>query len=176
MPISLLENVISNAERRGIASAETAPFVTRVSDLYAALPAITGKLELEYEGELQGGEPIAKELIRRAANRTFLGRAADFPAEPIENIVAWFDGGQALKVAPDEKSELAVKAFSTVPGLLEVAGAIATGAETGAGTRVASCELVLEALAAQKRISRSDDFGWSAHRPGPREKRREYDD
>jgi magnesium chelatase subunit I len=176
LPISLLENVVSNAERRGLAQGEPVPFVTRVSDLYAALPAITGKLELEYEGELQGGDAIAKELIRRAANRTFLGRAADFAADPIENIVAWFDGGQALKVAPDEQSGVAMKAFAVVPGLVEVAGAIAEGPDTGAGTMVAACELVLEALAAQKRISRSDDFGWSAHRPSRGEKRREYDD
>ena len=176
LPISLLENVVSNAERRSIAVSEIEPFVARVSDLYAAVPAITGKLELEYEGELQGGEPIAKELIRRAANRTFLGRAADFSAEPIERIVAWFDGGQALKVEPDEKSDLAIKAFAVVPGLLEVAGALGAGADAGAGIQVASCELVLEALAAQKRISRSDDFGWTAHRPARGEKRREYDD
>ncbi|MFN0178645.1 MAG: magnesium chelatase [Gemmatimonadales bacterium] len=176
LPISLLENVVSNAERRGLAQDEPAPFVTRVSDLYAALPAITGKLELEYEGELQGGDAIAKELIRRAANRTFLGRAADFPADPIESIVAWFDGGQALKVAPDERSDVAMKAFGVVPGLTDVAGAIAEGPDTNAGTLVAACELVLEALAAQKRISRSDDYGWSAHRPSRGEKRREYDD
>src|SRR5215211_2729497 len=51
LPISLLENVISNAERRALATGES-PAVPRVSDVYAALPAITGKFELEYEGEL----------------------------------------------------------------------------------------------------------------------------
>jgi len=40
--------------------------VARVADLYAALPAVTGKLELEYEGELKGAETIARELIRTA--------------------------------------------------------------------------------------------------------------
>src|SRR2546427_149426 len=55
LPISVLENVISNAERRTIATKEKT-VVPRVSDVYAALPAITGKLELEYEGELQGAE------------------------------------------------------------------------------------------------------------------------
>src|SRR5439155_10562993 len=65
LPISVLENVASNAERRTIATKEKT-VVPRVSDVYAALPAITGKLELEYEGELQGAEAIAKDLIRRA--------------------------------------------------------------------------------------------------------------
>ncbi|MBM4187004.1 MAG: magnesium chelatase [Gemmatimonadetes bacterium] len=176
LPISLLENVVSNAERRGASLGEPAPIVTRISDLYAALPAITGKLELEYEGELQGGETIAKELIRRAANRTFLERAADFDPEPIEAIVTWFDGGQALKLAPEERSDLAIKAFRTVPGLATVAAAIAEGPESDAGTLVAASELVLEALAAQKRISRTEDFGWTAHRPTRPERRREIDD
>src|SRR5881296_2115387 len=53
LPISVLENVVSNAERRSIVTKEKT-VVPRVSDVYAALPAITGKLELEYEGELQG--------------------------------------------------------------------------------------------------------------------------
>jgi magnesium chelatase subunit I len=174
LPISLIENVVSNAERRSLAHAE-APAVPRVSDLYAALPAITGKLELEYEGELQGSDTIARELIRRAANHTFLDRAREEDAERIEAIVAWFDGGQALKVGGDERSDVAVKAFGVVPGLLPLVGDLALGEATDPGTAVAGCELVLEALAAQKRISRSEEIGWSALRPG-REKRREFDD
>jgi len=176
LPISAMENLVSNAERRGLLLGETVPYVTRISDLYAALPAITGKLELEYEGELQGGEAIAKELIRRAANRTFLSRAAEFDPEPIEAIVTWFDGGQALKISGEERSEIAVKAFGLVPGLIEVARAMTSGRDSDAGTTVAACELVLEALAAQKRISRSEEFGWSALRGARPDKRRDFDD
>ena len=73
LPISVLENVVSNAERRTVTTKEKT-VVPRISDIYAALPAITGKLELEYEGELQGPESIAKDLIRRAAGRTFESR------------------------------------------------------------------------------------------------------
>jgi magnesium chelatase subunit I len=176
LPIAALENLVSNAEQRGLSVGERAPFVARISDLYAALPAITGKLELEYEGELQGGEAIAKELIRRAANRTFLGRAADLDPEPIEGIVAWFEGGQALKISGEERSEVALKAFGLIPGLLPLAQALALGSDGDAGTTVAACELVLEALAAQKRISRSEEIGWTALRPTRGEKRREFDD
>jgi magnesium chelatase subunit I len=175
LPISLLENVVSNAERRCILVREV-PAVPRVSDIYAALPAITGKLELEYEGELQGAEPIAHELIRRAANRAFLERASDVPAERIEGIVAWFDGGNALKVPGEERSDLAVRAFSVVPGLVRLVRDLALGSGSGPGVTVGGCELVLEALAAQKRISRSDEIGWTALRPGRTEKRREFDD
>ena len=55
LPISAMENVISNAERRAIRNGEKL-VVPRISDIYAALPAITGKLELEYEGEMKGAD------------------------------------------------------------------------------------------------------------------------
>src|SRR5438034_2182538 len=63
LPISCTENVISNAERRAVRSREQM-VVPRISDIYAALPAITGKLELEYEGEMKGADFVARELIR----------------------------------------------------------------------------------------------------------------
>ena len=110
----------------------------RVSDVYAAIPSITGKLELEYEGELQGGDTIARELIRRAAGRVLDERlgGADF-----DKIVAWFDQGGALKVAGDERSELCLKGFGVVPGLLEVVaevGLAPTGGRAPAWWRPAS--------------------------------------
>ena len=175
LPISLLETVVSNAERRAVAHREV-PVVPRISDLYAGLPAVTGKLELEYEGELQGSDAIAKELIRRACNRTFLGRAGEVDAEPVERIVTWFDTGQALKISGDETSDLCLKAFRVVPGLVAVAEMITGGPDTDAGTLVTGCELVLEALAAQKRISRSEEFGWTALRAPRHDKRRDVDD
>ncbi len=55
LPISAMENVISNAERRALVNGEKM-VVPRISDIYAALPAITGKLELEYEGEMKGAD------------------------------------------------------------------------------------------------------------------------
>ncbi len=170
LPISLIETVISNAERRAIVTGET-PTVPRISDCYAALPAITGKLELEYEGELQGSDAIARELIRRACNRTFLTRAGDLDSAPVEEIVTWFEGGQALKIGGDEQTDLCLQVFSLVPGLIPVAREMVQGGESDPGTLVAAAELVLEALAAQKRISRSEEYGWTAHR-APRDKRR----
>ena len=94
LPISVLENAVSNAERRAVLLAEDR-VVPRVSDVYAAVPSITGKLELEYEGELQGGETIARELIRRAAGKVVEDRMG---GADLARIVAWFDQGGALKV------------------------------------------------------------------------------
>jgi magnesium chelatase subunit I len=56
MTISLMENVVSNAERRGLRTGE-AVVRPRLADLYGAVSAISGKVELVYEGEQdQGGE------------------------------------------------------------------------------------------------------------------------
>src|ERR1700685_3882687 len=70
LPLSAMENVISNAERRALRNDEKL-VVPRVSDVYAALPAITGKLELEYEGEMKGADFVGRELIRAAIAKTY---------------------------------------------------------------------------------------------------------
>src|SRR3981189_2851394 len=70
LPITTLESVVSNAEQRATRAHEKF-VVARVADVYAALPAITGKMELEYEGELKGADTIARELIRTAVGRVF---------------------------------------------------------------------------------------------------------
>jgi magnesium chelatase subunit I len=166
LPISVLENVVSNAERRSIAAGE-ATVVPRISDVYAAIPAITGKLELEYEGELTGAETIAVELIRRAAGAVFDARLG---GANTDDIVHWFDEGGALKVAHDEKSDTLLEGFGAVPGLLDLVRAEGLAAGGTPGMMAAGCELVLEGLAAHKRISRSDDTGYGRarhERPGP---------
>src|SRR5262245_23138508 len=53
LPITVMETVVSNAERRSLLTGEN-PSVTRIADIYAALPSMTGKMELEYEGEQLG--------------------------------------------------------------------------------------------------------------------------
>src|SRR2546426_65464 len=157
LPISVLENVVSNAERRSIVTKEKT-VVPRVSDVYAALPAITGKLELEYEGELQGPEVIAKDLIRRAAGKTFEARVG---GANVDDIVHWFDEGGALKISMDERSETCLKGFSVVPGLLGLIDEVGLAAKKDPGTMVAASELVLEGLVAEKRISRSEELGYT---------------
>ncbi|OYV65522.1 MAG: magnesium chelatase, partial [Gemmatimonadetes bacterium 21-71-4] len=152
MPISVTENVVSNAERRAVATGD-AEIVPRVSDLYAALPAITGKLELEYEGELVGGATIARELIRKAADETFEERAGGVN---VDEIVMWFDEGGALQVADDAKADVVLQGFDVVPDLLRIVHNTGLAREDDAPQAVAGCELVLEALVARRRISRSD--------------------
>src|SRR6266542_2522342 len=165
LPISVLENVISNAERRAISLGESR-VVPRVSDVYAATPAITGKLELEYEGELQGGDTIARELIRRAAGRVLDERAG---GADLSRIISWFDQGGALKVSGDERAELCAKGFGVVPGMLEIVSELGLARRDDLPCAVAACELVLEGLAAQKRISRTEELGYTRAKPERRE-------
>ena len=165
LPISVLENAISNAERRTAALGEDR-VVPRVSDVYAAVPSITGKLELEYEGELQGGDTIARDLIRRAAGRVMEERMA---GADLARVVAWFDQGGALKVSGDERSDLCLQGFGVVPGLLEAVSEFGLATSQDAPRQVAACELVLEGLAAQKRISRSEELGYTRAKPERRE-------
>jgi magnesium chelatase subunit I len=166
LPISVIENVVSNAERRALANGETST-VARLSDLYAALPSITGKLELEYEGELQGAESIARDLIRKAAGATFEERLGGANAD---DVVHWFDEGGALKVAHDERSDVLLEGYGVVPGLLDLITLTGIAGRPDAAARVSACELVLEGLASQKRIARNEDTGYSRvrpDRPGP---------
>src|ERR1041384_2543797 len=164
LPISVLENVVSNAERRALVTKEKT-VVPRVSDVYAALPAITGKLELEYEGELQGPDAIAKDLIKRAAGSTFEARVG---GANVDDIVHWFDEGGALKISADERSEALLKGFSVVPGLLTLVEQVGLAGKKDPAHIVAACELVLEGLVAEKRISRNEELGYARARPEPK--------
>ncbi len=164
MPISVLENVISNAERRAVATGEE-EIVPRVSDVYAALPAITGKLELEYEGELVGGATIARELIRKAADETFEERAG---GANVDEIVMWFDEGAALQVTDDARPGIVLQGFDVVPDLVGLVHRTGLAADDDDAQSVAACELVLEALVARRRISRSDGGRYTRAVPEPR--------
>ena len=161
LPISLLEVATSNAERRALQSRDSRA-VVRVADIYAGLPAVTGKIELEYEGELQGGESVARELIRRAASAVFSDRA---PTADVEEVVTWFDQGGALKVGVEDKAETSYRAFDLIPGLLSVVHDSRLATAKDHELTVAACELVLEALVAEQRISRSEEYGWAKVRP-----------
>ncbi len=163
LSITLLENVVSNAERRAVRLGEKV-VVPRIADIYAALPAITGKIELEYEGEIIGAAPIARELIRRAADSTLSERIDDSDLD-LDEVVMWFDTGQALQVSDDASSIVARQGFAAVPGLIEqvTAAGLADGEASPVDDAdiVAWCELVLEALVARRKISRSEGGQYS---------------
>ncbi len=176
LPISVLENVVSNAERRALMAGEEVA-VPRVVDIYAALPSITGKLELEYEGELKGGDTVARELIRLAVGKVFTGY---FDGENMSQVVQYFELGGSLKLDESAKSGGMVKELGRIQGLMEKTGILGLGVSEPDAVRAAAAEFILEGLYAHKRISRNEEVGFMAEprrrEPPPEEKgkKRQY--
>lgn len=164
LPITLTELAVSNAEQRGLLRPESGASVLRIGDIYAAMPAVTGKIELEYEGELQGAHVVAGDLVRRAA----LGVVSDRIAEgDLDGTVTWFDDGAALKVGDHESVAASAAGFRTVPGLVEAIAKGELAVPDVDAMLVAAAEVVLEALVAGQRISRSEERGWQRVRRRP---------
>lgn len=164
LPISVLENVVSNAERRALLNDE-AVAVPRILDLYSALPAITGKLELEYEGELKGGDAVARELIRVAVGKTY---DRYYDGANVSNIIQWFDLGGTLKLDETVDSGEMVQQLNAIQGLMERTKALGLSSNEPDALRASAGEFVLEGLYAHRRISRNEEHGFTAE-----EKRRE---
>jgi magnesium chelatase subunit I len=159
LPITALENAVSNAERRAVLRKET-PAVPRISDVYASVPALTGKFELEYEGELMGSENVARELVRAAVGEAFsvyLGSA------DLRQVVAHFEGGASLKLSDDASAAETIAQLDTIPGLLDHVRHLGLSRQAGPAPLLAAAgEFILEGLHAQKKIGRSDERGYVA--------------
>lgn len=158
MPITVMETVISNAERRALVTSET-EIVPRISDIYAAIPSMTGKMELEYEGEQIGGNRIAKDLIKRAAGEVFEGY---FVGIDFTRTVQWFDQGNNLRLADTAAADECLHLLDAVPELIESALIPFDFKRTDAARVVPACEFVLEGLYAQNKISRNEEGGYTA--------------
>ena len=162
MPIAVLETVVSSAEQRAIRRGE-ADVIPRMGDVYASLPAITGKLELEYEGEMHGAGRIARELVSGAAGFTYDERAG---GADVESIVDYFESGGVMQISEDAAAAACVEGFGQVPGLLELADLLGLAPEDGRdGLKAAACELILEGLVANQRISRTRGGGYRSASP-----------
>ncbi|HEY7785937.1 MAG TPA: hypothetical protein VIB00_14490 [Pyrinomonadaceae bacterium] len=158
MPITVMETVISNAERRALVTGET-EIVPRISDIYAAIPSMTGKMELEYEGEQIGGNRIAKDLIKRAAGEVFEGY---FVGIDFTRTVQWFDQGNNLRLADTAAADECLHLLDAVPELIESALIPFDFKRTDAARVVPACEFILEGLYAQNKISRNEEGGYTA--------------
>jgi magnesium chelatase subunit I len=151
LPISLLENVVSNAERRALATGEPIA-VPRITDIYAAIPAITGKFELEYEGELKGADTVAREMIRSGVAIVFDGW---FPNADLRQVTEWFDLGGNLRVDDTLSAADLVARTDSVQGLHTAARAAVPAKRPGEPQLASAIDFVLEGMYAQRKISRS---------------------
>ncbi len=158
MPITVIESVISNAERRALLTGEE-EIVPRISDIYAAIPSMTGKMELEYEGEQIGANRIAKDLIKRAAGEIFEGY---FVGIDFSQAVQWFDQGNNLRLADTAAAEECVGLLEAVPELIESALVPFDFKTQDTERLVPACEFVLEGLYAENKISRNEEGGYTA--------------
>jgi magnesium chelatase subunit I len=167
LPISVMENVISNAERRALKSKES-DTVPRILDVYAALPSITGKLELEYEGELKGGDAVARELIRNAVGKVY---TSYFDGVNLRQIVQWFELGGSLRLDENMSSQEIVEQLSRIQDLLPFTRKLGLKGGESDAMRAAAGEFILEGLYAHKRISRNEELEFVAGERLPREDR-----
>jgi magnesium chelatase subunit I len=158
MPITVMESVVSNAERRALLTGED-EIVPRVSDVYAAVPSMTGKMELEYEGEQVGAAKIARDLIKRAAGEIFEGYFVGMDFTP---AVRWFDEGNTLRLADTASADECVTLLDSVPDLIDTVLVPFDFKRADAGLLVSACEFALEGLYAQNKISRNEEGGYAA--------------
>jgi len=167
LPISTLESLVSSAEQRAARTGEKT-MVARVGDVYAALPAITGKLELEYEGELKGADTIARELIRTAVGRVFSKHFGDVN---FQSVIQWFELGGELKLPELLSTNERYQQLAKIHGLLEHVGKLGVQDRRDTGPAAAAAEMILEGLWAHRRIGRSEERGFYAEKPRQPEQR-----
>jgi magnesium chelatase subunit I len=165
--ITALESAVSNAERRALVTCEK-EIVPRISDIYAALPSMTGKMELEYEGEQVGAHRVAKDLIKQACGVIFEGFFLGIDFAP---AVRWFDEGNKLLLSETAPARECISLLESVPDLIESTLVPLEFSRNDEAKLVSACEFVLEGLYAQNKISRNEEGGYEAVTKAKRDRR-----
>jgi magnesium chelatase subunit I len=183
LPISTLDLVVSNAERRALVNSEPVVF-PRVSDIYAAMPGITGKLELEYEGEMKGADTVVRDLIRTAVgkiyDRYFSGAGAE--QANTQQIEQWFNLGGTVKLDDNHPADAALSDLRQIQGLIAKLAPLGVSKSDVAPKVVSAAEFLLEGLVAHRKLSRSEERVFGAKPNAPRKPERaaelevEYDE
>ncbi|HEY6321451.1 MAG TPA: magnesium chelatase [Thermoanaerobaculia bacterium] len=178
--ISALELLASNLERRALGrrpEAAKTPLVAtvttaaaadgrvypRLCDLQMLLPAITGKVEMVYEGEQQGAEVVARRLIGQAVKKAFdsrfpevgkeLGSGGEDDKGPYAPIVRWFAEGNSVTLSDEQSFEDYEAEMRRVPGLAEI---VARHGGRTREERALAGEMVLEGLHQHLKLARND--------------------
>jgi len=125
LSISAYECMVSAAERRIIKNREKSTRV-RISDLFGVVPAITGKVELVYEGEQEGAIGVAYNLLAQVIRKTFPQYFPDPEMikrkkqnNPYNTVIGWFANND-LSMLNDADNKSYEKALSSVPGLIDL--------------------------------------------------------
>ena len=156
--IAATELLQSNLERRAVRTGDD-PVWPRLTDLQMLLPAITGKVEMVYEGEQQGSEIVARALLGTAVKKFFAARFPKPPREGVEAgdsayapLLAWFAGGNSVTLSDESRFADHLAALRGVPGLW----ALAEPAGARDEERAFAAEVILEGLHQHARLARQD--------------------
>lgn len=127
MTISALEILYATAERRMLRNGETHTSA-RLTDFWGVVPALTGKIEMVYEGEQEGPHAVAMALLGQAVKKVFLQY---FPnpkklkrgqqTDPFGVVSAWFSGGNMLDMLLDTPDKAYRDTLLSVAGLESLA-------------------------------------------------------
>ena len=158
LTISAYENLIAAAERRSIINNEKVVFI-RISDFVGVIPAITGKVELVYEGEQEGPNIVAQNLVGKAIRAQFLNYFPDpdkfrkqKEKSPYKKISDWFGEGNSLDLLHDMPQAEFDKKLKSVPGLADLVNEFHKGQD--AATKMFMMEFALHGLAEFSLISK----------------------
>jgi magnesium chelatase subunit I len=161
VPITAMEILVSNVERRVAAQGESGS-TTRLCDLFAVIPAITGKIELVYEGEQEGASLVAEKLVGKAVRAVFQRhfpavhpdrKKAEANPEPLyAKIQGWFASGNTVEITDFRRSDEESAKLADVPGLEEIVRKHLR--IEGRGELVAGMELVLEGMHQHSMLSK----------------------
>ncbi|MEX0845080.1 MAG: magnesium chelatase, partial [Balneolaceae bacterium] len=159
MTITALEQVVSSAERRAILNGEKETTV-RIADLYHMVPAITGKIELVYEGEQEGALSVAKHILGKAISKTFKiyfpdpNKKKEDQKSVYKTITDWFADGNEINISDTLSNKEYEKALKKVDGLEKL---IKNHAENAPKTeRYIWMDFALEALHQNSMLSKQD--------------------
>lgn len=170
MTIATMEALVSNAERRAIVNGDDA-VVPRITDLQHALPGITGKVELVFEGEQEGPAKVARLLINKAVREVFTlyfpnplertRRAAERagapqPSDPYAAILKWFSDGNAVELEDMMAFDGYLRELDRVPGLRELTLSHLKIAPNNTYEIATGMEFVLDGLHQNSKIAKEE--------------------
>jgi magnesium chelatase subunit I len=149
LSISGYENLLSTAERRMLLNGEATTTV-RLTDFWGMVPAVTGKVELVYEGEQEGPYLVAINLMGKAFKKLFLSHFPDpdklrkgRESDPYGTIRAWFTGGNVVNLLNDCSDKEYREALDSVAGLRKLAESVT---KTSGAELYTYMELILHGL------------------------------
>lgn len=158
LTISAYENLVAAAERRSLLNNEKIAYL-RVADFVGVVPAITGKVELVYEGEQEGPAIVAQNLMGKAIRAQFVNYFPDpekfrkqKEKSPYKKIADWFGAGNSVDVLNDGTQADYEQALRKVPGLNELVKDFQ--GKTDSATQLFLMEFALHGLAEFSLISK----------------------